>query len=66
MNIMTNENQNKINQNIQININSFNNEGQFNNNIYSNSDKTKILICLILLYGNEQEILRLYSQGVYD
>ena len=43
----------------QLNIN--------NNNIPTKDEKTKILECLILLYGNEREILRLYSQGgVYD
>ena len=37
-----------------------------NNNISFNDDTKKILMSLIILYGNEQEILRLYSHGVYD
>ena len=57
-NIIINENNNNFN---------YATTYQTNNNISLNDDKKKILISLIFLYGNEQEILRLYSQGgVYD
>ena len=34
-------------------------------NINNIDDKSKIIRCLILLYGNEKEIMRLYSQGAF-
>ena len=79
-NMINNNNNSNFNNNNNIfdtSNNNFNNEifaqpqGQQqnsiinNDNITANGKKTKILEFLILLYGNEKEILRLYSQGIY-
>ena len=52
---------NKSNYNYQTNNNNANNDYQANNDY-----KSKIIHILILLYGNEKEIERYYSEGIWN
>ena len=47
-------------------INGQNSRNQNNENLLKNPDKLRIIRSLILLYGNEKEINRLYSLGYYN
>ena len=60
---------NNINNNfVNVNINNaipFPKTIQNNINLLANEDKSKIIQSLIFLYGNEKDIMRFYSEGIY-
>ena len=68
ININNNNNFPYTDYNNAMNMNNVVNQRKKNNNINSNSSSidniTKIIQGLILLYGNEKEIIRLYSNGI--
>ena len=58
---------NQIHNNIKLNQTTYQQIAHHPNpvNIQNKDDKTKIIQILILLYGNEKEIMRLYSHGAF-
>ena len=59
-------NQKKITNTNVIEVQTPNDLNIINSNLLNEQMKSKIIQSLILIYANEQEIMKLYSEGIYD